>query len=561
MADKTQDPTPREAEEPGPAEGAGGPEADAAPAALASGESAAVPMAETANEAPDGAPATAVAEADSVPAPAEDPAATAPIEAAEASGPVAPEAVAEPAAAGEPATMAELLAAADTSAEEAAQAAGERPVRDAAATAEEARKAARRGRPRLKLEELELGSDLRGKVVGVAEFGAFVDVGAVTDGLVHLTELGQRRVRKVEDVLKLGDTVDVWVKEIDLENGRLALSMRSRNLRPIDGLERGETLAGTVTSLTPYGAFIDIGAETDGLVHVSELSNKRVGKPEDVVSVGDSVEVWVKEVDPATGRVSLSMRPRDLKPIDTLAKGQSLEGTVTSLTKYGAFVDIGAETEGLVHVSELADHRVNKPEDMVKVGDAVTVWVKDVDVPAQRVSLSMRSRPSRPMSELKAGDTMDGTVSKVMDYGVFVNIGAETEGLVHVSEMGSGFIKNPRELVKAGDVIEVRIKEVDAARKRISLSMMGLRNDLGGELSAGGAAFEDDEPYEPEPEERQPTVVELAMRRALGQADDEDDADGEARSGAGKGKSSKQGGLSDVYSRMLEEYRQSKSES
>ncbi len=463
-------------------------------------------------------------------------------------------------------TMADLLAASAVSSEEAAAAAGERPVRDADSVAEEARKAARRGRPRLKLDELEVGTSVRGRVVGLAEFGAFVDIGAMTDGLVHVTELGQRRVRKPEEVLKQGDMVDVWVKEIDLENGRVALSMRSRNLRALDSLEPGETLEGTVTSLTQYGAFVDIGADTEGLLHVSELSSKRVGKPEDVVSVGDKVAVWVKEVDVANGRVSLSMRPQDLRPIDTLTRGETLEGTITSLTKYGAFVDFGAETEGLVHVSEMADHRVNRPEDVVKVGDTVQVWVKEVDVAAHRISLSMRTRPTRPMAEMRPGDVMDGTVSKVMEYGLFVNVGAESEGLVHVSEMGSGFVKSPKDLVRIGDVVEVRVKEVDLARKRISLTMAGLRTDVGGEISADAMAAEDFQDYEPEPEERMPTVVELALRRALGQDEDETaETTAEAPVEAGSPQAEPAAAppadgddLSSVYSRMLAEYRASK---
>jgi ribosomal protein S1 len=289
---------------------------------------------------------------------------------------------------------------------------------------------------------------------------------------------------------------------------------------------------------------------------VSELANTRVGKPEDVVQVGDSVTVWVKEVDPAAGRVSLSMRSRDMKPIDSLNKGDTLEGTVTSLTPYGAFVDIGAETEGLVHVSELADHRVNRPEDVVKPGASVTVWVKDVDIPARRVSLSMRSRPSRPMAELAEGEVLEGTVSKVMDFGVFVNVGAETEGLVHVSEMGSGFVRNPRDLLSPGDKVEVRVKEVDAGRKRISLSMIGLRNDLGGELVEAGDDQGPEDELPPEPEEHQPTVVELALRKAMGEAAPASDV----KAPSGKAKPARTSGLSDVYSRMIEEYRQTKGE-
>ncbi len=474
-----------------------------------------------------------------------------------------PEDVTSPAP--EPTTMAELLASVpEATAEEAAVAAGERRERTAAELSEEGRRAARRGRPRLKLSELVVGTEMRGKVVGISEFGAFVDIGAVTDGLVHITELAQRRVRKVEDVLKQGDTVDVWVKEVDLENNRVGLSMRPRNLRPVESLAPGETLSGTVTSLTQYGAFVDVGAETEGLVHVSEMGNRRVAKPEDVVQVGDTVEVWVKEVDVAGRRIALSMRSRDLRALDTLQEGETFQGTVTRLVPFGAFVDIGAETEGLVHVSELADRRVARPEDVVKVGDTVTAWIKEVDVPTRRVSLSMRTRPSRPMASLEVGEVLTGTVASITKYGAFVNIGAETEGLVHVSAMGSGYVSDPAEFLEPGQEVEVRVQDVDLERGRISLSMVGLSSDVGGQLPAAEEPEVEPEPEEAEaePEERQPTVVELALRKALGQLEDSP-AEGEARQPKKPGRPAKKAAarMDDVYARMLQQYRSSKQQS
>ncbi len=471
----------------------------------------------------------------------------------------------EPGTTAEPTTMAELLASMpETSAEEAAAAAGERRPRSASELSEEGRRAVRRGRPRLKLSELVVGADMRGKVVGISEFGAFVDIGAMTDGLVHITELAQRRVRKVEDVLKQGDTVDVWVKEIDLENNRVALSMRPRNLRPIESLVPGETLTGTVTSLTQYGAFVDIGAETEGLVHLSEMGSRRVAKPEDVVAVGDVVEVWIKDVDPSAGRVSLSMRSRDLRAIDTLQEGEVFQGVVTRLAPFGAFVDIGAETEGLVHVSELADRRVARPEDVVQVGDSVTVWLKDVDVPARRVSLSMRTRPSRPMASLEVGEVLPGTVTSLTKYGAFVNIGAETEGLVHISAMGSGYVTDPAEYLQPGQTVEVRVQDVDLARGRISLSMVGLASDVGGQRPAAAEpqAEPEVEEGEAEPEERQPTVVELALQKALGQSEEAPPArEGKRPKKPAKPAPKHAARLDDVYARMLEQYRSGKQQS
>jgi predicted RNA-binding protein with RPS1 domain len=181
------------------------------------------------------------------------------------------------------------------------------PVGAAAAT-ESATPAVQRGRPRLKLEDLAVGAETKGKVMRVADFGAFVDIGAVTDGLVHVTEIADRRVRKVEDVVKSGDTVDVWIKEIDHAKGRISLSMKRRPTRPMDALRVGEPLTGRVKSLTKYGAFVDIGSETDGLVHVSEMGSGFTQSPSEVAQVGAEVEVWVKEVDAKAKRISLSMK-------------------------------------------------------------------------------------------------------------------------------------------------------------------------------------------------------------------------------------------------------------
>jgi small subunit ribosomal protein S1 len=458
----------------------------------------------------------------------------------------------------EPQTMAELLAMMpEATPEEAALAAGERRPTEPGAATQEGRRAVRGGRPRLKLQELEIGAEMRGKVINVAQFGAFVDIGALTDGLVHISELGQRRVEKVEDVLKQGDAVTVWVKEVDVENNRVSLSMRRRDLRPLDSLELGETIEGSVTSLTPFGAFVDIGADTEGLLHVSEMSTRRVNKPEEVVQVGDAVTVWVKEVDPAAGRVSLSMRPRDLRSIDSLEPGETFEGTVTSIATYGAFVDFGAETDGLVHISALADRRVTRPEDVVKVGDTVTVWVKEVDPAARRVALSMRTRPSRPIESLVVEEVLTGTISSVTKYGVFVNIGSDTDGLVHVSQMGSGFVKDPTEYVKAGTPVEVRVTDVDVTKGRISLSMIGLANDVGGEMSLEEVPVAEED-YEAEPEEKMPTAVELALRKALG-GEDKEPATGSPPARKSKAKPKHEPAMGDLYARMIEEYRAKKS--
>ncbi|MCB0217122.1 MAG: S1 RNA-binding domain-containing protein [Chloroflexi bacterium] len=273
----------------------------------------------------------------------------------------------------------------------------------------------------------------------------------------------------------------------------------------------------------------------------------------------------------ATKPKARSAKPRGKPrtPISEVEVGFKTRGKVVGLAKFGAFVDIGATTDGLVHISELGgSKRVAKVEDVLQPGVEVEVWVKEVDASKNRISLSMKAKPQNPLSELSAGTVLNGTVSSVAKYGVFVDIGSETEGLVHISEMSSGYVQQPEDLVKPGDTVEVRVKEIDSQRERISLSMVGLANDTGqaSESSGRGRAREEYEDYEmpDEPEERMPTVLEMALRGAGLLAADEDDAEdaSDASSDAdAEGEiAAKSGGagMTDVYSRMLQQYRESK---
>lgn len=228
-------------------------------------------------------------------------------------------------------------------------------------------------------------------------------------------------------------------------------------------------------------------------------------------------------------------------PLSELEAGTEVTGRIVGIAEFGAFVDIGAETDGLIHISELTDGRVNKVSDVVSIGQRVSVWIKDIDTDQERISLSMRPKPKYRLRDLKPGMVVAGTVTSVRDYGVFVDIGAETEGLVHVSEMSDGYVSKPSELVSTSDEVEVRIKKVDRKRRRISLSMKGLGPSV--------------PPPEPQPEEPMPTAIELAMRRALGELEEEIEQTSDLQIDI---EETSRDELGDVFSRMLREYRADK---
>ncbi len=269
-------------------------------------------------------------------------------------------------------------------------------------------------------------------------------------------------------------------------------------------LTPGQKLEGTVKRVTLSGAIVDVGAAADGLLHISDLGDKRVVRTSDVLSEGQSVDVWVKRVDAAGNRLSITLVEPPKFRWDDLRPGLQTEGKVVRLEKFGAFVDIGMETDGLVHISEMAAGRVNKPSDVVSEGDVVTVWVKEADRKARRISLTMVSPPDVDLRTLKPDTILTGRVVRLENFGAFVDIGAGRDGLIHITEMGRGYVGNPSEILSVGEDIQVRVLEVDPRKGRISLSMKDLPSEQVATETIG---------------EEAPSSMELAFRLAM---DDDD---------------------------------------
>ena len=265
-------------------------------------------------------------------------------------------------------------------------------------------------------------------------------------------------------------------------------------------ITQGQKLEGTVKKVTLSGAIVDVGAPVDGLLHISDLGDKHVTRTSDVLSEGQSITTWVKRVDLTGGRLSLTMVEPPKYTWKNLEPGMKVEGKVLRLERFGAFVDIGAQTDGLVHVSEMGTGRVAKPSDVVSEGDMVSVWVKDVDRKAGRISLTLLEPPDVDIRTLKPDMVLTGKVVRLESFGAFVDVGAGRDGMIHVTEMGRGYVGSPSEIVSVGDEVQVRVLEVDPRRGRISLSMKDLPTD---EYVIEGE------------EEEIPTAMELALREAM----------------------------------------------
>ncbi|MGH2591913.1 MAG: S1 RNA-binding domain-containing protein [Anaerolineae bacterium] len=257
---------------------------------------------------------------------------------------------------------------------------------------------------------------------------------------------------------------------------------------------------GKITKVELAGARIDIGAEHDAFLHISQIKADRpVTRVADVLKEGDLIAVWVKQVKPQQNLIALTMiEPLPLDWND-LQKRMKLIGKVVRVEEFGAFVSIGAPKDGLVPVGQMAKTRVNKPSDVVKEGDEVTVWVTAVKRKENRIGLTMVEPPAVDWSEIKRGQTVTGKITRLEKFGAFVEFGAEREGMIHVSEISAGYLEHPSELLKVGEEVEAKVLDVDARKKQIRLSIKALEREA---------------PLDDEPEAPLLTPMEIAFKQA-----------------------------------------------
>lgn len=246
---------------------------------------------------------------------------------------------------------------------------------------------------------------------------------------------------------------------------------------PISELKPKMRFEGKVVKIELFGALVDIGAERPGLLHISQMrvgEQDHVNRVADVLTIGSVVTVWVKDVDADRGLINLTMLEPLLYDWSDVKKDMQVTGKVTRVTDFGAFVDFKGPRDGLIPAGQLARERINKPSDVVSEGDEVTAWVVSVERKRERIGLSLLEPPALPWAEVKKGHTYRGKITRLERFGAFVDIGAERDGLVHVSELASGFIKDPSEVVAVGDEVDVKVLDVNPRKRQIQLSMKGI---------------------------------------------------------------------------------------
>ena len=334
------------------------------------------------------------------------------------------------------------------------------------------------------LGELEVNQIRKGIVKNIADFGAFVDLGGI-DGLLHITDMGWHRVTNPHDVVKINQELEVFILGIDREKEKIALSLKHKTPSPWQNIETKYPIRtrhqGEVVNIMPYGAFVKLEPGIEGLVHISEMSwTKRISHPNEVVSIGDKVEVEVLNINHDKKEISLGMKQCTQNPWDEVARkyppNTQISGTVRNLTSYGAFIEIEEGIDGLLHVSDMSwVRKVSNPSEVVQKGQKVTCVVLSVDQERKRVALGLKQMANDPWEgdipgRFLPGQKVVGKVTKLTNFGVFVELEPGLEGLLHISELSEEKIESPEEVVKVGDDIEVKVLRVDAKDRKIGLS-------------------------------------------------------------------------------------------
>ncbi|MBK7844359.1 MAG: 30S ribosomal protein S1 [Bdellovibrionales bacterium] len=333
------------------------------------------------------------------------------------------------------------------------------------------------------LDAMKEGSVVRGMVKNITDYGAFIDLGGM-DGLLHITDMSWGRVKHPSELLNVGDEIEVIVLKFDNEKERVSLGMKQLKADPWEEVAKrfpvGQKLSGKVVSLADYGAFIELEEGIEGLIHVSEMSwTKRVKHPSQLVKVGDEVNVQVLEVDRENRRISLGMKQLEVNPWvelkESYGPGTIIEGEVKSVTDFGVFVGIEEGIDGLVHISDFSwTRRINHPSEVYKKGDKVRAVVLGVDIENERFSLGIKQLEADPWSNIESkypiGSQRDVKVVKLADFGVFVELESDIEGLIHISELSTKRVEKPDEVVNVGDVIKAEIISIDKDARKIGLS-------------------------------------------------------------------------------------------
>ena len=337
---------------------------------------------------------------------------------------------------------------------------------------------------------LEEGQSIKGAITNITDYGLFIDMGGI-DGLCHITDLSWGRVSHPSKIYKVGDELEVKVLKYDKENDRVSLGVKQ--LRPdpwatvMDRYPVGEKTAGKVVSITDYGAFVELEEGVEGLIHISEMTwSKKPRHPSKMVTIGEEIDVMVLNIEPETKRISLGMKQLMENPWDMVTEnypaGSIIEGKIKNITDFGVFIGIEEGIDGLIHVSDLSwTERIKHPTEKYTKGETIQAVVLKIDKENERFSLGIKQLEPDPWqaayNNYPSGMVVEGEITNVTDFGVFVKLEEGIEGLVHVSEISKDKVKTPVGMYKVGDKLKAIVINVSPKDRKIGLSIKTLESD------------------------------------------------------------------------------------
>ena len=338
------------------------------------------------------------------------------------------------------------------------------------------------------LDSVEVGQVVKGEVKNIADFGAFIDLGGI-DGLLHITDMSWGRISHPSEMLAIGDDVEVKILDIDAVKDKVSLGLKQKSENPWTSVEEkypiGSKIKGQVVNIMSYGAFVKLETGIEGLVHISEMSwTRRINHPSDVVAIGDSVEAVVLNINKDKEEISLSLKQVEQNPWTNIEEkyppGVTIKGKVRNLTNYGAFIEIDEGIDGLLHISDMSwSKKVAHPSEIIKKGEMIEVKILSVDKDKKRVSLGIKQLSDDPWKKeipekYHVGDIVKGKVTKMTDFGAFIDLSNGLEGLLHVSEVSKEKIKNLESVLSIGQDLNVKIVKIEPEARKIGLSLKGV---------------------------------------------------------------------------------------
>ena len=340
-------------------------------------------------------------------------------------------------------------------------------------------------------EKLTEGAVLKGTVKNITDYGAFIDLGGL-DGLLHISDMSWGRINHPKDLVEMGDELEVKVLRFDPEKEKVSLGLKQCTPDPWLSVSEkyppGASVKGKVLNLTSYGAFVELEPGVEGMVHVSELSwTKKVRNPAQVLNKDEEVSVRVLDLDSDKRRVSLSLKQTEDNPWESLAErfpvGSKVVGKVRNITEFGAFIEIEEGIDGLVHVSDFKwGERNADPNEFVKKGDELEVVVLAVDTENHKVSLGMKQLSQDPWIQFtksfKEGQILNAPISRIADFGVFLQLDEHVEGLVRRNELDLDAKQKPADVYKEGDEVQVLLSRISHRERKVDLSVRKVKQRL-----------------------------------------------------------------------------------